>query len=29
VLDKHGRIVKVLIGPQTVAGFERALRAVE
>ena len=29
VLDKRGRIVKVLIGPQTVADFERALRTVE
>jgi cytochrome c biogenesis protein CcmG, thiol:disulfide interchange protein DsbE len=29
VLDRHGRIKKVLIGPQTVASFERALRSVE
>jgi thiol-disulfide isomerase/thioredoxin len=27
VLDGGGRIVRVLRGPQTVAGFERALRA--
>ena len=29
VLDRDGRIAKVLIGPQTVASFERALRSVE
>ncbi|MEA2374999.1 MAG: cytochrome c biosis protein CcmG, thiol:disulfide interchange protein DsbE [Thermoleophilaceae bacterium] len=29
VLDSHGRIAKVLIGPQTAAGFERALRSVQ
>jgi cytochrome c biogenesis protein CcmG/thiol:disulfide interchange protein DsbE len=29
VLDRQGRIKKVLIGPQTVASFERALRTVE
>ena len=29
VLDSHGRIKKVLIGPQTVASFEQALRTVE
>lgn len=29
VLDRDGRIARVLIGPQTVAGFERALSAVE
>jgi cytochrome c biogenesis protein CcmG, thiol:disulfide interchange protein DsbE len=27
VLDRSGRIVQVLRGPQTAAGFERALRA--
>ncbi|MEA2161343.1 MAG: hypothetical protein QOD66_3723, partial [Solirubrobacteraceae bacterium] len=29
VLDRDGRIAKVLIGPQTVTSFERALRTVE
>ena len=29
VLDSRGCIAKVLIGPQTVASFERALRQVE
>jgi thiol-disulfide isomerase/thioredoxin len=29
VLDSNGRIAKVLIGPQSVAGFERALRSVQ
>jgi cytochrome c biogenesis protein CcmG, thiol:disulfide interchange protein DsbE len=29
VIDSHGRIAKRLIGPQTVASFEHALRSVE
>ena len=29
VLDSHGRIAKVLIGPQSVASFERALRSAQ
>ncbi|HEX8074834.1 MAG TPA: TlpA disulfide reductase family protein [Thermoleophilaceae bacterium] len=29
VLDREGRIARVLIGPQTVASFERALESVE
>jgi cytochrome c biogenesis protein CcmG/thiol:disulfide interchange protein DsbE len=29
VLDRNGRIAKVLRGPQTVADFERALKSVE
>jgi len=29
VLDSRGRIVRRLIGPQTVSSFERALRSVE